>query len=119
MVDHDGHDEAAAPILVVDDDHDVLVAITEMLHEQGLPAVGAHGKREAEEVARACHPSLVLLDLHLGPDDAAELALALREECGGALPIILVTGDITPTGIDAVGAAETLTKPFHLEELLS
>jgi DNA-binding response OmpR family regulator len=85
MVVHGGRDERA-PILVVDDDHEVLAAITEMLRDEGIPAIGAHGMREAEEVARAHRPSLVLLDWHLGAD--------------------------------AIGAAETLSKPFHLEELL-
>src|SRR5438132_612429 len=50
---HRGRGEDTAPILVIDDDADVLQAITEMLHDEGPPAVGAIGIREAEEAARS------------------------------------------------------------------
>lgn len=109
----------AGPILVVDDDEDVLYAITDMLVEEGLETVSAQDSAEAEAAAKARCPSLVLLDYRLGGEDSGELAQRLRAECGERLPIVLVTGEADPAASALrMGVTATLSKPFSVDELL-
>ena len=107
------------PILIVDDDIEIIDVITELLAIEGLPAVGALSCHEAEAAACAHEPSLVLLDDQLGCERAPQVARRLRARCGETLPIVLLSGgdDLAMAARDA-GVVAALAKPFSVEELL-
>ena len=82
------------------------------------------------ELARQHHPDLILLDLHLGGKDGAEVLLQLKQDEDTAeIPVIMVSADATPGQIErmiSLGAHSYLTKPLDMknfiqviEELLS
>lgn len=82
------------------------------------------------ESARLHHPSLILLDLHLGSRDGAEVLRQLKQDVETAsIPVIMVSADATHSQIErliALGAHSYLTKPLDvklfmqlIEDLLS
>jgi PAS domain S-box-containing protein len=82
------------------------------------------------EAARLHHPSLILLDLHLGSRDGAEVLKQLKQDVETAsIPVIMVSADATHSQIErlvALGAHSYLTKPLDvklfmqlIEDLLS
>jgi PAS domain S-box-containing protein len=82
------------------------------------------------EAARLHHPSLILLDLHLGSRDGADVLKQLKQDAETAsIPVIMVSADATHSQIErlvALGAHSYLTKPLDvklfmqlIEDLLS
>ena len=52
------------PILIVDDDKDVRIALAELLEGEGYTVAGAHNGQEALQLMRGgLHPAVILLDL--------------------------------------------------------
>jgi len=109
---------AGGPVLVIDDDEDVIVTIDMILHEEAIEAVSARGADEALDALGGRRPSLVLLDYWLGTEEAPEVAARLRRHFSG-VPIVLLSGS-THLGRPAreVGAVATLAKPFAFDDLL-
>ncbi len=111
---------AVLRILVVEDDPDLGEMLGELLHSQGHQVTTApDGPRALECVARSM-PDLVLADYNLpdGPN-GLELAAAIRAAAGRALPVIILTGDISSATLRAVaqGGCALLSKPVGLPEL--
>jgi PAS domain S-box-containing protein len=82
------------------------------------------------ELARKHHPDLILLDLHLGGKDGAEVLQALKQDSQTAkFPVVIISADATHNQIERLtmlGATKYLTKPIDvkhfiqlIEELLS
>ncbi len=113
--------EAAAPVIfVVDDDDLVRAAIRGMLKSVGLHSETFATPQEFLRSKRSEGPSCLVLDVRLpgmnGLDFQRELA-----DAGVHIPIIFITGhgDI-PMSVKAMksGAVEFLTKPFRDQDLL-
>ncbi len=109
----------AITVLVVEDDLELLGAISEALTDQGYIVVSATDGAAALAMLRHVHVSLVLTDLAMPGMDGRELAEASASIPRiAAIPIILMTGsglvDVAPPGCVAV-----LPKPFSLARLLA
>lgn len=110
-----------APVLVVDDDADMLRLLSLRLGTAGY-AVTAVGSAEAAlERLEVLRPQVVLSDVRLPGMDGLALFNAIQSRMPG-LPVILLTahGSI-PDAVDATlrGVFSYLTKPFDGKELLS
>ena len=74
------------------------------------------------ELARAHHPDLVLLDLHLADMSGLEVLVELRGDPDLAgTPVVVLSADASRASVRALsdaGAARYLTKPFDLDEVL-
>jgi CheY-like chemotaxis protein len=119
-------DKPQATILIVDDVDDIRIGLRHLLKKHGYKVIEAKDGREAEKVAKAEQPDLILMDLfmpkHDGFTSAREIhrAAELRE-----VPIIAISayGDL---GIEqqlrqdafVTGFAAYLGKPFDPDELL-
>jgi CheY-like chemotaxis protein len=81
-----------------------------------------HGKTGLE-LARDHQPTLVLLDLDLPEMSGQEVLLRLRAHPEtAAIPVVIVSGDATPSNVKALkaaGATDYLTKPYRVKELLA
>jgi DNA-binding NarL/FixJ family response regulator len=111
---------ARGSILVVDDDERFRVLIESVLEHLGYAVVAASTGEEALEVASESPPQLVILDVRLPGISGYEVCRALREEFGGGLPIIFVSGERTQS-FDRVagffiGGDDYLVKPFALDD---
>ncbi len=111
----------APMILVVDDDPDILDALSEILEGEGYRVRRARNGREALERLEPVPPQLILLDLMMPVMDGWEFANRLRQEAHDAseVPIIVLSADRN-VGAKAreLGAVGHLSKPFELGELL-
>ncbi|MCB9686133.1 MAG: response regulator [Alphaproteobacteria bacterium] len=107
-------------ILVVEDEGITAWDIEHSLIDLGFEVVGvADTAEEAVDMARANHPDLVLMDVHLkGPQDGITAAGRIRDEL--RLPVIYLTAHRDGTTLERAKATEPfayLLKPFHRQEL--
>jgi len=83
-------------VLIIDDEEAIREGLRLLLEEWGYEAVTAGSIAEALQVAvqLVVPPDLILSDLHLGngPDGIACIA-ALRQQMGGDVMAVLITGD--------------------------
>lgn len=80
------------PILVVDDNQDSADALAQLLSVSGFDARSAGSGEEALRLAGEVAPACVLLDVRMPGMDGVELARRLREQFGGEVTLIAMTG---------------------------
>ncbi|MGK6309880.1 ATP-binding response regulator [Variovorax sp. DT-64] len=84
-------------VLVIDDDESVRTGMRQLLGAWGCACDVADSIEEAQALARAHRPGLVISDYRLRElRTGAEAIAALRTEFGATLPALLITGDTAP-----------------------
>jgi CheY-like chemotaxis protein len=106
------------PILIVDDDQDILAAERAVLAEGGYVVREAHNGAEALVALDADPPAMIVLDVQMpgidGPTFARELRTRLRH-----VPLVILTAAPDPKHeADRCNAEAYLAKPFRAEDLL-
>jgi CheY-like chemotaxis protein len=107
-------------VLVVDDDPDILEALSEILEAEGFEIRRARNGKEALEKLEPNPPQLILLDLMMPVMDGWEFAQRMRQKPSVAtIPIIVLSADrnVGSKATD-IGAVGHLAKPFELNDLL-
>ena len=108
------------PILVVDDDSQMLKAVTNALSARGYDVLTAASGEAALSVASEAELDLVLLDLGLPGIEGHQVIERLR--AWTELPVIVISvrdgQDEKVAALDA-GADDFVTKPFSMKELLA
>ena len=111
------------PILVVDDDEEILGLISMALRRASFAPVSASSGEEALALIDTVRPAVVLLDMTLPGMSGIDVIRALRQRTGrSTLPILLMTGsgdDDTVLRALAAGADDFLAKPVRLDELVA
>ena len=108
------------PILVVDDDPSIAGFVRCTLEEEGHSVVVAATGVEALATAQTAHPWLVLLDIGLPQMDGWTVADHLQSTLGEGCRLVLMSGQRTnPERAQLLGAADWLSKPFGVGDLLS
>jgi DNA-binding response OmpR family regulator len=109
-------------VLIVEDDNDLGTSIVEYLKEEGLEAKLARDGDQAMRMVDSLSPSVVVLDLMMPRRDGFSVLRELRSDGRIAqLPVIVVTaifGLSERLYATELGAADYITKPFKLDELL-
>ena len=106
------------PVLVVDDDRDVLAVLREMLEDFGYEVIIAHDGREALEcIARMNEAPLVLLDLLMPVVSGWEVMQALRQKDAN-IPIVVLSAAAETHEVLEKGAVAFLQKPVDLSALI-
>ena len=114
---------ANRPILVVDDEEDILELVHYNLERAGYVCILAETGTEALDMAEKELPALVLLDLMLPEMDGFEVCAALKSDPRTArIPIVMLTArgserDIV-RGLE-LGADDYVTKPFSPKVLIA
>ena len=107
-----------APVLVVDDDPQMLRYVRDALAEADYSAVMTADPGEVPGLVRTKRPQLVLLDLRLPGTDGIELMESVPELAD--LPVIFISAygrDETVAKALEAGAADYIVKPFSPTEL--
>jgi DNA-binding response OmpR family regulator len=108
----------AQRILLVDDDPNLLVVLSEQLRDDGYEVATARDGQEALRRLEAGWPDLILLDLMMPRIDGLALARQIKAEAD--LPIIVLsaidTADSKARLLDEV-AEDYVSKPYHYPEL--
>jgi CheY-like chemotaxis protein len=107
------------PVLIVDDDAEILAAEREVLAESGFRVVEARDGEEALRLVQEDLPAVVVLDVQMpgmdGPSFARELRMALRR-----VPLVILTGVADPRReADRCNAEAYLAKPFDAQEFVT
>lgn len=108
----------ARPILIVDDDPEILAVERALLTDEGFTVREAHNGAEALVALEADPPAMIVLDVQMpgidGPTFARELRTRLRH-----VPLVIVTAAADPKReADRCNAEAYLAKPFSPEALL-
>jgi putative two-component system response regulator len=111
-------------ILIVDDDVDVVRALTRLLLRAGY--VNVQSTNDPTEARGLCHqldPDLVVLDLNMPELDGIAVLEQLRVDAPRHLylPVLMLTADTTERSRHralAAGASDFVTKPFGVQEIL-
>jgi two-component system chemotaxis response regulator CheY len=108
-------------VLVVDDDPDILEALSEILEAEGFEIRRARNGKEALERLEPEPPHLILLDLMMPVMDGWEFAQRMRQRppAIARIPVIVLSADRNVGSKAAeLGAVGHLAKPFELNDLL-
>lgn len=104
-------------IAVIDDDEYIGSVLEKALHREGYEVIRAYSGTEALMLLERTRPDLILLDLMMPGLPGEEVLTKV-----GNIPVIVVSAKV---GIDdkvrllLEGAADYVTKPFHIQELLA
>ena len=109
-----------AIVLVVDDDHDMVAALSDILREAGYRPLSAHSGNEALAIVARESPDVLISDLRMAGMSGHGLQAELKR-IAPDLPVIIITafGSIQ-TAVESMklGAFDYITKPFSNSELL-
>lgn len=117
-----GYAGARKRVLAVDDDPVQLGLVRRFLEGLGFEVVAAKNGRQALELADGQAPDIALLDISMPGLSGWELSRALRERCGEALRIAMLSGNALeasgPSDGKPVAHDLFLTKPVNLNALV-
>ncbi len=108
------------PVLVVEDDADIRVALMDVLEEHGYEAVGAVNGLDALEKlkAGALKPCLIVLDLMMPVmDGRAFREQQLQDSALAPIPVVVVSA-YREIADQALRITEFLRKPLDVDELV-
>jgi CheY-like chemotaxis protein len=107
-------------VLVVDDDHDIREALTDVLDSEGYAVVtAADGSEALATLRRGTRPDLMLLDLMMPRVSGVEVIDELKkDESLREIPIVVCSANrgYEP---DDLGVRDVLRKPVSVDELLA
>jgi two-component system CheB/CheR fusion protein len=109
-------------ILVIEDDPDIRQLLELFLTDEGHEVAVAHSSNAALALVagRAVQPDLILADYNLtGSESGLQAACRIRGLMGRAVPVIIVTGDISTATLRTIAAENCIqmNKPMKLGEL--
>ncbi len=113
-------DEPLPYILILDDEHEVVELLTEVMHsgEEELEVAGAQNGVDALLMIGERNPDLLILDIMMPGMNGIEVCQKLKSGATTkSLKIIAITGDHNPSIRDrvlAAGADLFFTKPFDM-----
>jgi CheY-like chemotaxis protein len=110
-------------ILVVDDTHENLRLLDNMLREEGFEVRSVSSGRQALQAIEHDPPDLIMLDVNMPDMDGYEVCRRLRaHEPSRDVPVIFLTAWADRAYMVKafeVGGADYVTKPFLFEEVLA
>ncbi len=108
-------------VLVIDDNRDAAFVTSLLIEELGGECRTAHDAEGGLEVMREFHPRVVLVDIGMPHVDGYETCRQIRNEFGGAVTLVALTGfgqDQDKERAAQAGFNGHLTKPADPETLL-
>ncbi len=108
-------------ILVVDDEPNYLIVLSELLRDEGFEVYTAPGTDEAVDIVKDVELDLVITDMQMPGKDGSILMQEVKD-FNSDLPVIVITAyaeiDKAVTAMQA-GAFSYLAKPFSNDELIA
>jgi DNA-binding response OmpR family regulator len=101
-------------ILVVDDDHAIATALTDVLTEEGYRARAAFDGATALEEIKRKPPDLVISDVTMPQIDGVTMTKELRAQ-GLLMPVVLMSALALEAEVPGVAM---MAKPFDLDDII-
>jgi DNA-binding response OmpR family regulator len=105
-------------VLVVDDEPAIRLLCRVNLELEGFRVLEAARLADARALLEREPVDVVLLDVHVGPDDGWTLADELRDSESG-VHVALLTGSVDVSALEQLRVDAVIRKPFTLELLIS
>ncbi len=110
-------------IMIVEDDRDLMLAMSVRLIAQGFTTISAHDAASAIQMAATRKPDLILMDLGL-PDSNGFVVMEVVSQLKtvSTVPIIVVSArpaDVYREAALMAGARDYLQKPFDNDTLIA
>jgi len=109
-------------VLVVDDEHQLLEHLTNILKRAGYDVFATGKGVQAIELAQSERPDIIILDIMLPDMDGSEISRRLADEPStSAIPIVFLTGILRKEeelNISKTGRSYVMAKPVTGEDLL-
>lgn len=107
-------------VLVVEDDEDVRISVTEALLGAGHHVTVASDGESAGALIGASRFDLVICDVHIPKGDGISLFRRIRRVAPGTSVVIMTAFGIIPDAVGVLrdGAVDYVTKPFDPEDLV-
>lgn len=106
-------------ILVVDDDPEILAAVSAILEFADYEVTTARNGMEALDRLRDVRPDLVILDMRMPVLDGLGFARCAREQGFDLKILVMSAGEDARGWAEKVHARGFLPKPFELDQLLN
>jgi CheY-like chemotaxis protein len=107
-------------VLVIDDESDSRVLLTNLLEEFGCQVIAANSGEQGLRMAREFRPQLITVDLLMPQMDGASVIRALKADPQlRAIPLVVVSIVAEERRGSILGAVDILEKPVAREELLA
>ena len=88
-------------ILIIDDDTDVILVLSTVLQDQGYDVISAQDGITGLDMVKRERPDLILLDLMMPEKSGISLLQDIKKDKSlKEIPVIMVTGVSSETGID-------------------
>ncbi len=117
---HSGYSMGKKKVLVIDDDQDILEAISFILDDAGYAVITRDNASDVDDIVRTDFPDLIILDIFLSGSDGREITKNLRrKEETKNTPIILISAHpLTLSSVLESGATAFIPKPFDIDFFL-
>ena len=114
-------DTTSNKVLIVEDDPDIVLALTILLEDAGYVATATGDGDQMERLITSDPPALLLLDMLLSGRDGREITRWLKErEATRRIPILMLSAHPNAEQeARAAGADDFLAKPFEIDDLLA
>jgi DNA-binding response OmpR family regulator len=109
---------ATRPILVVDDDPEILAMLRDFLESEGLAVRTAANGAEALEALDEVVPALILLDMRMPVLDGWAFAERFHERALTYPIVVMTAAESARRWAEEIGATGYIAKPFDVNELL-
>jgi CheY-like chemotaxis protein len=106
------------PILVVDDDAEILAMLRDFLEGEGLVVRTAANGAEALDMLAEVDPALILLDMRMPILDGWGFAERFRERRLDCPIVVMTAAESARRWAEEIGATSYIAKPFDVNELL-
>jgi len=109
----------AKQVLIVDDEKNILLTLSQSLAALGLETDTAFNGEEALKKVQTREFSVILLDLRMLGLSGMEVLRALRERCPGTHIVIITAYGTVESAVEAMklGAVDFVQKPFSPQEI--
>jgi CheY-like chemotaxis protein len=109
-------------ILIADDEANIRLLVDNMLGKDYVVHKASDGA-EAVAIARSRQPDLILMDIMMPKMDGYNACHEIKKDpVTKEIPVVMLTGlghELNKKLAEQIGAADYLTKPFSLENLLN
>ena len=107
---------AGKRVLIIDDDPDLVEAVSMLLEAEGMEPLAAYGGIEGLEIARAQKPDLIILDVMMEDKDGFAVAKEVsRDDKLRDIPVIMLTA-VAEHAMDTSYAPQAAIKSLEADE---